>query len=124
MAIKNLIQGYCAQCGKRKAREGLKTCFECAKRNSEYYENKKRRDGIYQGKQGRHSAYTFIVRDIYGDVVFEGDARGAAEFAGVTVDWVYHVTRNTGRGLVGYDQDYDTYRYQIERRLKNEAAES
>ena len=132
MSIKNLLPGYCSQCGKHKAREGLKTCRECAKRNREYYEYKKRRDGIYQGKQGRHSAYTFTVRSVYfirgdtlvpGDVIFEGDVHGAAEFVGVTVGRVWAVTQKTGRGLVGYDRDYDAYNYQIERRMKDEAAE-
>lgn len=133
MSIKNLLPGYCSQCGKHKAREGLKTCRECAKRNREYYEYKKKRDGIYQGHQGRHSAYTFIVRNVYfihddtlvpGNVVFEGDVHGAAEFVGVTVGRVWAVTQKTGRGLVGYDRDYDTYNYQIERRLKDETAEN
>jgi len=133
MSIKNLLPGYCSQCGKHKAREGLKTCRECAKRNREYYEYKKRRDGIYQGKQGRHSAYTFTVRvavyrpdgtAVPGVVAFEGDVHGAAEFVGVTVGRVWAVTQKTGRGLVGYDRDYDVYQYQIERRPKNEAAEN
>jgi len=133
MSIKNLLPGYCSQCGKHKAREGLKTCRECAKRNREYYEYKKRRDGIYQGKQGRQSAYTFTVRvavyrpdgtAVPGDVVFEGDVHGAAEFVGCTVGRVWAVTQKTGRGLVGYDRDYDVYQYQIERRPKNEAAEN
>jgi hypothetical protein len=132
MSIKNLLPGYCSQCGKHKAREGLKTCRECAKRNREYYEYKKKRDGIYQGKQGRHSAYTFTVRNVYfirddtlvpGDVVFEGDVHGAAEFVGCTVGRVWAVTQKTGRGLVGYDRDYNVYQYKIERRPKNETAE-
>lgn len=82
-------EGLCTHCGKKPARRGKTTCFECAVYKSEReHQRRVRNSGGIERPLGRPRGQYALVRD--GIVLLKGDVEECRKYLGVTKYTVYH----------------------------------